>query len=395
MKSFNSKLHVNSSAILALAILGFCALKAEAVVVNATLLNPSGATFSYGWGAGGGQQAGYATTAGSSHAVTWTGTAASVQDLHPGGIYTNSYATNTDGTTQVGFATTSASLGTAQAMMWNGTPTAVVLHPSGYDNSQALGVDGGTQVGYGLNTSEAEYRALMWSGSAASVVDLKPTTPGWGSTFAIGAGGGMQSGFGLSPGSEFHALIWSGSGGSFVDINPAGSTESQAVTTNGTYHGGYALFGAAQDAILWNGNTAASYLNLAPGGGYSKSIINDLNGLGLQVGSAQIGTDRHALAWSGTAASFVDLNAAALALTFPTTVLGTNALGVDALGNIVGYAYDGPLDIDGNDTGNRYAVLWNLSADVNPGPGGGLPEPSTLLISAVGLLALARKRCRK
>src|SRR2546425_8460222 len=50
---------------------------------------------------------------------------------------------------------------------------AIDLHPDGFAYSEAVGTFGGQQVGYGiLNTGYAH--ALLWSGSAASVVDLHP-----------------------------------------------------------------------------------------------------------------------------------------------------------------------------------------------------------------------------
>src|SRR5688500_10257102 len=50
------------------------------------------------------------------------------------------------------------------------TRTFTSLVPIGYEYAQALGVGGGNQVGHGF--VDNDMRALIWSGSAASAVDL-------------------------------------------------------------------------------------------------------------------------------------------------------------------------------------------------------------------------------
>ncbi|HZP81752.1 MAG TPA: VCBS repeat-containing protein [Chthonomonadaceae bacterium] len=52
----------------------------------------------------------------------------------------------------------------------------VSLHPAGFSLSNAQGVSGGQQVGFG-KWSDGHKHALVWNGSAASVIDLHPFLP--------------------------------------------------------------------------------------------------------------------------------------------------------------------------------------------------------------------------
>jgi hypothetical protein len=101
------------------------------------------------------------------------------------------------------------------AVLWTGSPASVVdLHPSGFDTSYATGVSSGQQVGEGF--TGGQYHALLWTGSAASVVDLHPS--GFTSSSACGVSDGQQVGYG-NTGGQFHALLWTGSADSVVDLH--------------------------------------------------------------------------------------------------------------------------------------------------------------------------------
>src|SRR5438105_2073729 len=104
------------------------------------------------------------------------------------------------------------------AMSQSGTGSQLVdLHPaSGYVNSFALGIGGGQQVGYGEIPPGGgnNQRPLLWSGTAASVVDLTPTGPSyppgsWDTVVASGVSGGLQVGYGNRVlFARTHALLW-------------------------------------------------------------------------------------------------------------------------------------------------------------------------------------------
>jgi hypothetical protein len=74
--------------------------------------------------------------------------------------------------------------GSYHAMLWYGSAaSAIDLNPAGYMGSEALHVSNGLQVGYAYTfpdpypTGPMFYHALLWSGSAASAVDLNPFMP--------------------------------------------------------------------------------------------------------------------------------------------------------------------------------------------------------------------------
>ena len=85
-------------------------------------------------------------------------------------------ARDTNGTQQVGFG--GFSNGYRHALLWSGTAaSAIDLTPIGYDISDAMAISGNQQVGYGWGPAAGPgnyEHALLWSGTAASAVDLPP-----------------------------------------------------------------------------------------------------------------------------------------------------------------------------------------------------------------------------
>jgi hypothetical protein len=80
---------------------------------------------------------------------------------------------------------------------------ATILHPRGFYWTSASGMSDGSQVGTGLTTDGIPH-ALLWSGTAESVVDLNPV--GFGHAHANGVSGASQVGVGLAPDATGHAL---------------------------------------------------------------------------------------------------------------------------------------------------------------------------------------------
>jgi hypothetical protein len=318
-----------------------------------------------------------------SAALLWTASGAVV--LNPDSTY-QSVVRGTDGIQQVGFVNGSA-------MLWTGTAaSAVDLNPTnlnGITQSAASGTDGTQQVGVGsiysystsVNTAVYIGHAVLWSGSAGSAVDLNPA--GFANSSATGVGGNQQVGSG-SPlpagGTNTHALLWTGTAASAVDLNPTnltGFSNSQALATDGSQRVGFE-FNASPNfqthALLWTG-TAASAVDLNPSQlGFYSSTAEGTNGTE-QVGFGYSGDAAHALLWSGTADSAVDLNA----LLPLTGNFGSEAYSIDASGNIYGVAsYTGV---------NAFAVEWSP-----------VPEPaagSLLLTFAAGLILRRRRSPRR
>ncbi len=237
-------------------------------------LTPAGAAGASVAGTSGIQQVGSAgfvtdTPTGPSvvnHAMTWTGDAGSAIDLGVGAA-----AAISNGQ-QAGSANTHAAL-------WNGTAESMVdLNPSFWDQSAVTGIANGQQVGWasrhtlcgecgGGTTSIYSQRPFLWSGSAASAIDLTPFNLGFGAGQALGTDGVQQVGYaqqvlGANAFSGPYAMVWSGTANSAVNLNPIGSIESQAKAVFGGQQVGY---GFAHHALLWTGS-AASFVDLHPVG---------------------------------------------------------------------------------------------------------------------------------
>jgi probable HAF family extracellular repeat protein len=264
-------------------------------------LNPSGSPNSEATGVSGAQQSGYASIFVNghyySHALVWQGSPNNARDLSMPG-YDNTYAYGISGTQVVGQGTGSATGGYTHALLWDlAHGTIVDLNGTNHQESGAAAVSGTTQVGWANDITGANQHAMLWQGNAASAVDLNPSSAV--TSQAYGVDGGSQVGITMTA-SSAHAILWSGTAASAVDLNP----------TNFIYS-------------------------------YARGI-----GGGKQVGYGTMSNYKyHALVWSGSAQQFVDLH------TFlPSTFAQSYAYGVDASGNIVGYATD--------TSGVNHAILW-------------------------------------
>lgn len=257
-------------------------------------LHPAGAEGSCANGVSGGQQVGYAWFSGKYHAGLWSGTAGSWMDLNPAWA-NHSKANGVSGGQQVGWAfqATAPSESNNHAILWSGGSW-VDLHPARAGewawSSKAYGVSGGQQVGWA--TFGGHGTAGLWSGSAASWVDLNP--PGATYSNAYGISGGQKVGdaafeqFGLD---NYHAGLWSGTAGSWVDLNPSGATSSSATGVSGGKQVGFATIGSNKHASLWSG-TAASWVDLhalLPAGEYTESCA-----YGIDVSAGEIWVAGHA-----------------------------------------------------------------------------------------------------
>src|SRR5205814_1191534 len=121
--------------------------------------------------------------------------------------------------------------------------------------------------------------------------------PGAGHTEAFAADGNKQAGF-----SNFgfdHAGMWSGSAATWVDLAPPNTNDSRALGISGQQVGGYVTLRSdlTQHASLWTGS-AASWVDLRPPGA-SGSLVNAVGG-GQQAGAAGIGGISRAVLWTGT-----------------------------------------------------------------------------------------------
>lgn len=198
----------------------------------------------------GNQQVGYANAPQRQHAILWNGAADDYVDLHPAGFF-QSIALGIYGDKQVGY-------GDDQALLWSGSAERVVnLHPSSYDRSRANDVSATHAVGYAAKGSIGH--AILWSLDSAEAVSLHPQ--GYSYSWGWGTAGDWQVGYGDSdtpePGGE-HALVWRGSAESVVDLHnfvPQRYSTSVAygVDSAGTVYGTIAAGDPFHDAIavMW------------------------------------------------------------------------------------------------------------------------------------------------
>ena len=285
-----------------------------------TVLSPTSAG-SVVNGISGNQQVGWIPISNQEHAALWAGTAASVVNLSPTPT-TVCYATATDGTQQVGV------IAGPTAALWAGTAASFVsLNPSGFFESSATGVANSVQVGYGRNVGGL--MALAWHGSANNVTVLRTGAEAMG----IAPNGQVVGLVGANNTNE--AALWTdGTPNSFVDVAPPNTNASELLATNGIHQVGDISVGAFAGGLP---------------------------------------TDHHAGVWTGTAASFQ-------MLPVPAGDSFSMATGIDAQGNISGYA---GIDVNGG-IGGLVPVIWQP-----------VPEPSAAAAAALSAAVLSLRRTRR
>ena len=291
---------------------------------------------------GDGEQAGSglsrSTYPGTFHALLWRGNASSVVDLHPIG-FDGSGINATSGGVQVGWGQHDDN--THHALKWSGSASSVVdLHPSGlFRYSEALGVSGDQVVGRG---EVPDIHALLWT--SQGVVDLNPS--GFATSVAVATDGAHQVGSGTPPPCcNGHALMWFGTANSVVDLHPvSGYSGSSAFGVNGGQQVGEGTAGTLSHALLWTGS-AQSVIDLHPSGYRETSAVAVSAGRQVGYGTLPDGSTRHALIWNGTADGVVDLHAF-----LPAGFVRSEAYGIDVSGNVIGIAA-------GAD-GRSHAILW-------------------------------------
>ena len=186
----------------------------------------------------------------------------------------------------------------ARAALWSGSAASHIdLHPSGvWVNSFAYATDG-TMQGGAAYSSTTGYEALLWNGSAQSVINLTPAIEVMGQVAAMAPG--QQVGYWQQVGSNMRAAMWSGTAESLVDMNPPGAGLSRLYATSGSAQVGYANHSAyGSTAGIWFG-TPESFVPLAPfmPPGYTQSVatgVSEHNGLFYVTGHASGPAGQHA-----------------------------------------------------------------------------------------------------
>ncbi len=271
-----------------------------------------GLATSQAYGVHAGQQVGIVVLNGETRAALWSGTPGSFVDLAPMNVpdLFASAALGVNNGTQVGYIAVVDKKGDdfSYAAMWSGSAASYVnLHPDGFEQSRALCAQGNLQGGW--VTVNGVGNAALWTGTAASYVSLHPA--GTSQSFIQAIDGETQAGY-ASVGFS-RASLWRGTPESWVNMHPVQVPEisvSAALSAHGGQQAGWAIYGPASGGIshpaLWTG-TAESYVDLLPAGWQSGQAIGCFDGR--QVGNARMaGSDIRAMVWSGTAESFVNLH---------------------------------------------------------------------------------------
>jgi hypothetical protein len=148
--------------------------------------------------------------------------------------------------------------------MWTGTAKSEVdLHSGPFSASTAVGIGGGMQSGWGSNIQEIPtptgvllkepvYHAVIWRGTPGSIQDVMPA--GFAESQIVAAAGTKQVGWarpvlGFGP---IHAMVWAGSAASVIDLHqllPPGFTASRAVAIDPVT--GVILGLAYTDGLQW------------------------------------------------------------------------------------------------------------------------------------------------
>jgi len=292
------------------------------------ILNPPGSSVSHAYGAYNGRQVGSGGGAGIQTAALWSGTSASAVVLGPSSGGWQTWAWGIGGNQQMGMGSGSGTGFAFHALMWTGTQASMVdMHPAGYDVSAGYATDGTMQAGQAA--VGGVIHAMAWSGTAASAVDLMPA--GATESHAYGASAGRQSGVATFGGIE-HGMLWSGSAASAVDLN--GTLVSSLVNGMDATHqvGAGELPGGVVHAMMWSG-TAESVVDLNSAG-YDQTGAEGVGAgvvAGFGIGTAT-GQKQHALAWVG--GKTIDLHSF-----LPAGYSSSIAMGVDPItGQIVGEA---------------------------------------------------------
>ena len=331
------------------------------------------------------------------HALLWT--ASGAVDLNPTTLtgFPYSQANGTCGTQQVGtiyqsnYNARTGVLYVGNAALWTGTAASVVdLNPGilGTDaGSSANGTSGTQQVGVGAGSATGgNNHAMLWNGTAASAVDLNPSALGvfWSDAFATNGDQQVGTGFySLPTNDNSHAFLWNGTAASAVDLTPtllSGITNSVALGTSGTQQVGYGSNDGsttANQALLWTGTAdSAVDLNSASFGISSAEAFatNGVNQVGFGYGNETGGFYDHALLWSGTADSVVDLHNV-----LPTSLVTSEATSIDSSGNVYGFAIGTFNNLHG-----EFAVEWSP-----------VPEPTTVSLLMIAGSGIFLRRGRK
>ena len=241
--------------------------------------------------------------------------------------------------------------------------TLVDLHHKQFSKTWANGSDAKQQIGGGdPKDPNINQVALLWSGSADSVVELRGKEPNR-VTDGYAVLNGVQVGV-YGPPSEQHAMLWRGSSASAVDLNPAEDimSEAHALDSDGVIGGFFAKNDYVSKPCIWQKDSAASFTDLTPTGCSGGSVRACVEGV--QAGSVMgpgKGEREHAALWGGSGKDFFDLHAAVKESSFNRS----GALALELSGRTLRIAGWASVMSDGEPGAlwqkEKRAVVWEIA----------------------------------
>ncbi len=235
----------------------------------------------------------------------WANVSAGFTNLTPSGLPNGGEVRGFSGERQFGMFA-------GKAAMWSGSAaTYINMHPTGAFNSRINAAHNGVQVGYATYISSPGLIATLWTGTAGSAVSLHPAFARESSLNA--AYGAWQAGYVTIPqpspqADVAHAGIWSGTASSFVDLNPPGVGTSGIFGMHGAQQVGVVeSFETGSHAAIWFG-TPQSFVDMHP-------FSDGQSVLRATCGSAQVGwvnataqgAGVKAGIWFGSSSNFINL----------------------------------------------------------------------------------------
>lgn len=263
-------------------------------------------------------------TGGRAVPALWRGTVESAMLLTIPFVNFGGQANATDGAQVVGYATgqdrDGTTFGPSQAVLWDAATGVGVGLGDGGNPSIAYGVGGGAQVGL---VNKGTVSAALWRGSAKSLVNLHPKNAVV--SVANATDGVRQAGYAgydvrvrveAAKGNKDkrfnYAMLWSGSAASAVNLHPfpvnampeVSLTQSYALGMNGSWIVGYATDAnksgspAAAHAIIWDSQFQSLDLNAFLPGGFVGAQAVSVDEQGNVSGfMSKIDGTRHAVLW--------------------------------------------------------------------------------------------------
>jgi hypothetical protein len=266
-------------------------------------MHPSSFTWSLindSWGST--YHCGYGLAGSSIHALFWVGGGVPV-DMHPSLEYDHSYLFGGSGTMQVGLVAGTIACpdcgftSSTHAGTWSRTAASFRrLHSTTHRDTRSWGTNGTQFVGFGTNRADGSTNALLWKTVGGFSTNLRPSMST--ESRATTVWGNQQGGYFVGPqtGGYEHAVIWAGTAGSAVDLNPNATFQRSTVVAvrNGLQVGWARPLGhpTRSQAIAWHG-TSGTWINLHSrlaypynlGESFAEGIDNQGNIIGYIMGT--------------------------------------------------------------------------------------------------------------